>query len=78
MPPAASMHSRPTMLRAQPRPSLCIRQIVFGFENALAAQRLDVQQEVLLLAEQAEAVLDLPDDAVGGIGRRLRGGAASP
>src|SRR5689334_9688907 len=46
---------------------------LFGGENAAIARALDVEQEVALLAEQAEAVADLPGDLQRRVGGGLRG-----
>ena len=68
------MHSRLTVLRAQPRPSLCTRQRLLGRQDAAVAQGVDVELEVALLAEQPEAVADLPGDLQRAAGSALRRG----
>ena len=52
-----------------------VRQPPLGGEHAVAAACRDLAQEIGLVAEQAEAVLDLPDDVeIAGAGE-LRDGA---
>jgi hypothetical protein len=46
---------------------------LFGREDAAIAGAFDVEQEVALLAEQAEAAADLPGDLQRSVGRGLRG-----
>ena len=59
---------------ARPAASIAARrERLLGAEDAAAAQRLGVDQEVALLAKQPEAVLGLPLDA-GAAAPRLREG----
>ena len=51
------------MSLAQPRPSLAAREPLLGGEHAVAGMGGDMALEIRFVAEQAEAVLDLPDDA---------------
>ncbi len=68
----ASTHSRTTMSRAQPRPSVASARSCFGVEHAAPALGVDVAAEIAVVAEQAEPVHHLPgdDDAGRRLGRR--------
>ena len=67
------MQSRFTVLRAQPRPSLCNPSACSEAEDAAAARALDMQQEIALFAEQPETVADLP----GNLHRPVRRGGCA-
>src|SRR6266852_1956172 len=61
---AGTVHAQPLDRVARPAAAVAVaRQPALGREHALAAMRGNVPLEIGLVAEQAEAVLDLPLDA---------------
>ncbi len=82
----AGLHHPPRQIDAQPpdrvaRPAAAValdRERVLGRQHAAAAQRLGVDQEVALLAEQPEAVVHFPGNlhrAISALGGGELGGA---
>ena len=64
--PALQVDAEPVDHVAGPAAALALElQRLLGGENAAVTRILDMQQEVALLAEQAEAVADLPIDLHG-------------
>ena len=58
---AGDVDAEPADRVARPAAAVALQaQRLLGAEHAAAARRLDMQQEVALLAEQAEAVADFP------------------
>ena len=70
---ALQIDAEPVDHVARPAAAVALQfQRLFGGEDAAVARALDMEQEIAFLAEQAEAVADLPGDLHRRIGRLRR------